>query len=130
MSSVLDDIPRNEKIPKTKLTLSQICCRIGVCLLITTVSFILIVISLFVIAWFTLGAELWDITFGVDIVNDCAPFRGNTPSNFTLNYNCWPLIDPTSQWPIKFSPYYVNETNYEFVTYQSRDASWIPFFGM
>nr|CAG4710823.1 unnamed protein product [Naegleria fowleri] len=127
--SMLDDIPASEKVRRSKLTGKQICCRVLICLSISCAVLCAAIAALILIAWFSVGSVLWNIAFAVDISYDCDEFRGNSPSNFTINYRCPPLLEPLSQWPKRLAPFFVNSNNLEVVNFPSRTPDWVSGFG-
>ncbi|KAG2392145.1 hypothetical protein C9374_012397 [Naegleria lovaniensis] len=126
---LLDDIPSSEKVRKSKLTCKQLSCRITLCLSISCAILCAVIAALIIIAWFSVGSVLWNMAFGVDLAYDCDEFRANSPSNFTINYRCPPLVEPVSQWETRLAPFFVNPKNVEIVHFPSRTPGWVSGFG-
>jgi len=127
--SVVDDLEKerysNIKKPRKNLTCQQCCKRIVIGLLICVMVTLCVIACLILIAWFSLGAYLWQFAFAVNIHADCDEFRGNSPSNFTINNVCTPLVGSYSDWTVKLAPYFVDANKTEVVTFKSKDPEWI-----
>ncbi|KAF0979729.1 hypothetical protein FDP41_001397 [Naegleria fowleri] len=104
------------------------CCLIGI--VVGLVLLLAIVIGVFIIAWFSAGAFLYDFAFRVDPLVDCdATMRTNRPWNYTADEmistctgNNFTIFNASE----RFGPYYINSSaQYETVTFKSRDPEWI-----
>ena len=122
----VDDETTYKRIDQKKTILSNLYCRIMIGLSITCCLLSFGFLVLFLITWFSVADYLWNVVFSVNPAVNCGlPYRLNTPSNYTIQTKCPYFEEPTSQWHDKLKKYFVDQGNYETVSFMSRDADWI-----